>query len=366
MRRVVLDAVVAAKVHERVQQFPRLREAVEKISKEAGIPEEVVSKHLDRSVLQALQRLGDRYVNEMGAAVERVGRLHQEVDGYYKKAFGRKLKTDEMAGLRSALEKLRETSRELVPPDVWAQRQRPAPPEGPGGTPEAGRAPVVRVPDPRETQLRRMLDRMDEELDVIASHPDAPAMADEALAIRRLAEAGDLDGASARFSRLRRRVDIGLSAVGEGALERPFGGPEEEGMRTQAPTAPSGTGPAVHLDVNAPPSADPTGSRLLAHVQDALERFEHEGFTDAQRAALRDNPQLSPAFRGSRIDEFAKEAVEMDPELQHVIVTGLYEPGADFYDAVTGRWYDITTAAAWKEHVAKYGRRGRRLPTELK
>ncbi|WP_205661011.1 eCIS core domain-containing protein [Amycolatopsis vastitatis] len=230
------------------------------------------------------------------------------------------------------------------------------------GAPAMSATALGNVTDP--AQLRRMLDRLDDELDIIASHPDAPAMADEATAVRRLLDAGDLPGAADRFSRLRRRVDISLSSVHEGALERPFGGAEEGRMGTRTPAGPSGGGHAVHLDVNAPPAGDPTGSRLLAHVRDALERFEHEGFTDAQRAALRDNPQLEAAYRGARIDEFAKAAVEQDPELQHVIVTGLYEPGADFYDSLSNRWYDITTVAAWKDHVTKYGAHGSRLPTE--
>jgi len=392
--RVVIDPVAAARVSARVREFPRLREAVESISTSAGIPEELVRKHLDQSVLRVLERLGERYATEMAAVVEGIGKLRAEVDGYYRNAFGRKLNSEELAALRSALERLRDTSLQLVPPDVWAQRRLGSRPAEPAGTPPAGQAPSVQVrraakagsgdsPDARsraprpgeqvtplagpsssETPLRAMLDRIDEDLDVLAGHPGAPAMADEASAVRRLVEAGDLRGASARLSQLRRRVDIGLSSAGEGALERPFGGDEEARTSTRTPTAPSGAGPAVQLDVNAPPSADPTGSRLLAHVRDALERFEHEGFTDAQRAALRDNPQLRQAFRGARIDEFAKEAVDLDPELQHVIVTGLYEPGADFYDSATGRWYDITTVAAWKDHVTKYGAHGSRLPTE--
>ncbi|WP_290060883.1 hypothetical protein [Amycolatopsis solani] len=147
--RVVVDAVAAAQVSARVRQFPHLREAVESISKAAGIPEKVVGEHLDRSVLRALERLGERYVTEMGAAVERIGRLREEVDGYYRKAFRRKLRTEELAGLRSALERLRDTSKELLPPDVWAQRQLRTVPEVPGSAPEAlpGTVPEV-LPEP--------------------------------------------------------------------------------------------------------------------------------------------------------------------------------------------------------------------------
>ncbi|NBH09647.1 hypothetical protein GTY80_41210, partial [Amycolatopsis sp. SID8362] len=139
--RVVVDLEAAARVSARVRQFPRLREAVESISKAAGIPEKVVGEHLDASVYRALERLGERYVTEMGAVVERVGRLREEVDGFYRKAFGRKLRTEELAGLRSALERLRDTSKELIAPDVWAQRQPRTAPELPAAVPEP-------VPDP--------------------------------------------------------------------------------------------------------------------------------------------------------------------------------------------------------------------------
>jgi hypothetical protein len=32
-----------------------------------------------------------------------------------------------------------------------------------------------------------------------------------------------------------------------------------------------------------------------------------------------------------------------------------FERGADFYDSRTGYWYDITTTAAWEQHVRDYG-----------
>ncbi|UOX91105.1 hypothetical protein MUY14_10960 [Amycolatopsis sp. FBCC-B4732] len=147
--RVVVDPAAAARVSARVREFPRLREAVENISKAAGIPEKLVGEHLDRSVLRALENLGERYVTEMGAAVERVGQLRQEVDGYYRKAFRAKLRTEELAGLRAALERLRKASKELVPPDVWAQQQLRTATEAPAAAPEAvPQAPPEPVADP--------------------------------------------------------------------------------------------------------------------------------------------------------------------------------------------------------------------------
>lgn len=102
----------------------QLRDSIESISKAAGIREDLVGKHLDRVVVRALERLRDRYVTEMGAAVERVGQLREVVHRYYEKAFRKQLRAEEMAELRTALDRLRDTSRELVPPDVWALRQQ--------------------------------------------------------------------------------------------------------------------------------------------------------------------------------------------------------------------------------------------------
>jgi hypothetical protein len=148
--RVRVGTLAAAEVSARVRRYPRLRDAVEDASKAAGIPERVLNEHLDRSVVHALERLGENYVTEMGAAVERVDRLQEEVNGYYRAAFGRKLKTEEMAGLRSALERLRDATFEVVPPDVWAQHQLRRHPDGPGITPQAGQVPAVTVRDPIE------------------------------------------------------------------------------------------------------------------------------------------------------------------------------------------------------------------------
>jgi hypothetical protein len=106
----------------------RLRGSIESISKAAGIPEEHVNTHIDRLLTKALNGLTDRYVNEMGNAVERVGDLRKIVHGYYVRAFKKQLTAEEMAKLQVALDKLHDTARELVPPDVWAMRQlrRPA------------------------------------------------------------------------------------------------------------------------------------------------------------------------------------------------------------------------------------------------
>jgi hypothetical protein len=223
-------------------------------------------------------------------------------------------------------------------------------------------------PQTRSRGVRATLTKLESDLDVLRSHPDVLEMAAEATAIGRLLDAGDIDNnVVGRLQALRRKVDLGLGTVAEGGLNNKSLGGEDDGHTTTiTPTTPTNTGPPVALDTNSPPASDPIGQQLLKHVRDAIAKFADDGYSQGQLAALRDNPGLASAFRGSRIDEFAKLAVGKDPDLAHVISTGLYEPGADFYDSRTGRWYDITTAQAWKAHVAKYGASGSRLPTEVK
>lgn len=60
---------------------------------------------------------------------------------------------------------------------------------------------------------------------------------------------------------------------------------------------------------------------LEDHVATAVARFDAEGFTEAQEAALQNNPNLEAAFRGSRIDQFFKEAVSADERLSHLQIT---------------------------------------------
>ena len=132
-------------------------------------------------------------------------------------------------------------------------------------------------------------------------------------------------------------------------------------------------GRPVQLDATSPKTYDQTGQRLLENVERAVKKFEEVGLTDEQISSLRlleesKRHTLYDAYRGARIDEFTKQAVMDDPELQHVYVTVLKERGPDFFDSRTGAWYDMTTTKAWKEHVTKYGAKnvsGFRLPTEV-
>jgi hypothetical protein len=99
--------------------------------------------------------------------------------------------------------------------------------------------------------------------------------------------------------------------------------------------------------------------RLNLHVQQAIERFATEGVTPRQFEALQSNPKLAAAFRGSRIDQFAKDSVMLDPELADVITAPDFFNEPDFLSASMPTWFDATTKQAWAAHLETYGRRYR-------
>lgn len=97
--------------------------------------------------------------------------------------------------------------------------------------------------------------------------------------------------------------------------------------------------------------------RLKIHVDQAIERFSTEGFSPGQEAALERAPNLARAFRGSRIDKFAKESILQDPELAEIIAAPDFINEPDIIDSIFPTWFDITTRAQWAAHVSTYGRR---------
>jgi hypothetical protein len=108
--------------------------------------------------------------------------------------------------------------------------------------------------------------------------------------------------------------------------------------------------------------------RLQIHVDEAVGRYRTSGLTDAQEEALRNGSALGPAFRGSRIDQFAKETVMQDPDLAEVITAPDFVGEPDILDSVVPDWFDITTRRDWVNHLIRYGERygyyrGELLPT---
>jgi hypothetical protein len=220
-------------------------------------------------------------------------------------------------------------------------------------------------------ELRSRLRSVERRLEALRSHTHADRMLDQLTAAQRLTQQGNLEAAARRLEALEREVDIATSAAEEGALEHLFSETEPTSLSRVAEYRPS-EGIPVLLDPSSPPKSDPTGQLLLEHLRQAVRRFDDEGLTTPQVEALKlvesrgERSALYDAYRGSRIDAFCKESVLEDPRLAHVYITVLKEWGPDFFDSVTGRWYDMTTTRQWKAHLQKYGTfpRPYRLPTE--
>ena len=124
---------------------------------------------------------------------------------------------------------------------------------------------------------------------------------------------------------------------------------------------PAGSAPRPATDAPIEDQRQWVQERLQQHVQGAIDRYDTEGLTPNQQAALVDNPQMAAAFRGSRIDEFAKSSVLQDPELASMIVASDFINEPDFIDAALRTpgddWFDATTQRAWQAHLDTYGRR---------
>jgi hypothetical protein len=94
--------------------------------------------------------------------------------------------------------------------------------------------------------------------------------------------------------------------------------------------------------------------RLQMHVDQAIQRYRESGLTPRQEAALKTRPGLQRAFRGSRIDEFAKASIMQDPELHELITAPDFVREPDIIDSVLPDWFDVTTSADWQRHLIRY------------
>lgn len=97
--------------------------------------------------------------------------------------------------------------------------------------------------------------------------------------------------------------------------------------------------------------------RLQVIVDQAVADYESGviKLSGRQQRALIRNPGLEPAFRGQVIDSAVKKAVHGDPVLNgRLWVSRSGEVGPDFFDIDTDTWWDVTTHAAWMDHVWRY------------
>jgi hypothetical protein len=208
--------------------------------------------------------------------------------------------------------------------------------------------------------------------DALSAHPKADLLAEIAGRAQRHLKAGDEGMARAAIEQLRREANPLLTYAVHGSLRRVF---DEANDVNAAPIRPSwdppaGTRPRPPGNASMATLRAWTRERLELHVQQAIERFAGAGLTVPQLLALRKNPQLAAAFRGSRIDEFAKESVQLDPELADVLTASGFIYGPDFLSGSLPDWFDATTKKSWAQHLKdyakKYGAQAHLLDTEPK
>lgn len=97
--------------------------------------------------------------------------------------------------------------------------------------------------------------------------------------------------------------------------------------------------------------------RLKSYVDEASAKYDagELRLSPRQRETLIDHPNLKDAYRGSKIDQWVKDQVRRDPELNEILhVTKNGEAGPDFHDVGTNTWWDITTPDAWTRHLRSY------------
>ncbi len=98
-------------------------------------------------------------------------------------------------------------------------------------------------------------------------------------------------------------------------------------------------------------------AQLQTLADEAVQTIDDMGdaaFTDAQREALINNPNLRQAYRGSAIDVLFKELIANDPMVQHLNTAPPFRFMPDVVDPNTGQWWDLTKPWLWQGHLDKY------------
>jgi hypothetical protein len=112
------------------------------------------------------------------------------------------------------------------------------------------------------------------------------------------------------------------------------------------------------------PTPDEQQAVHLDHAREDAEQWAmlaDVATTLGQESALLHHPQLQAAFRGSRIDQFAKDTILQHADLAEVITAPDFIAEPDITDSVLPDWFDLTTRAQWTAHLRRYAARCGRL-----
>lgn len=301
-----------------------------------GATEELVDRELGVRFFDALNRFGEGYVKQMSAVLQHIFQTRDELSGSYKNAVaGNPVSSAElqakfdslaadMAKLKSPEKALNDAGDIELP---LRTQERVDPVSG------LRRSSRRRVSAFSKSDFEEYLDEITEGTNTASpSDKDRLNSADPYLA------AESLEPVGARLS-------------SRDVWQPPPGAPARPPLNAPVP---------VRLAW--------LRGRLRLHVEAAIERYRNEGLTPNQEAAVANRAQMERTFRGSRIDQFAKDSILQDPELAQIITAPDFVNEPDILDSVYPSWFDITTQNQWQAHLKTYGERyiranGNLLPT---
>jgi RHS repeat-associated protein len=111
------------------------------------------------------------------------------------------------------------------------------------------------------------------------------------------------------------------------------------------------------------PTVQNINARLLAHVRAAVAHVDASranllGQLSRARRLQYGRGEMQAALRGIAIEEYARGLIEADEWLMRHITLGARNRGPDIILNAGGHWWDITTTAAWPEHLGRPARLG--------
>lgn len=115
-----------------IHAHPPLARAVRRIADAHGIPHEVVERHLGEAMGDVIERLGGRYLDEMGDLLVHVDAVRDRVHAFYERVLNGETRTPDVSELEGYFTDLREDLDALSDPQHWASRKladkEPVPP----------------------------------------------------------------------------------------------------------------------------------------------------------------------------------------------------------------------------------------------
>lgn len=234
---MIKEILPEAEALEAIRTHPELARAIESIGKKTGIPENVLRKHLGEAILETLDKIGEKYVAQLGEAIRHTEVLRNHIHDFYERVLDGLDRNPDPGRLSAMFGELHELAMEISDPQLWAKKRLDEPggavefepeptssePAGKVADPAAG-IPGQRMGPAAERRLWALPEaQRNAVLAARRAHPDlaARALAGDAAAASSLIEA--LRGSGVDQATLD-QVAAGISAVREPGFEFALGG----------------------------------------------------------------------------------------------------------------------------------------------